>query len=77
MTMWMRSPAHIEYNINDTMDKEEKREYAREYRKEGFGKVVDRNYYMRHRDSIIEKQRIRDRARANYRKKLRNTCECN
>ena len=49
------------------------REYARQYRKEGFGKVVDRNYYMRHREAILEKQRIR--SRANYRKKLRNVCE--
>lgn len=53
------------------------REYARQYRKEGFGKVVDRNYYMRHREAILEKQRMRDRARANYRKKLRNACEIN
>lgn len=59
------------------MSKEDMREYARQYRKEGFGKVVDRNYYMRHREAILEKQRMRDRARANYRKKLRNACEIN
>lgn len=51
------------------------RVYSREYREEGFGKIADRKYYMRHREAILEKQRIRDRARANYRKKLRNTCE--
>ena len=51
------------------------REYKREYRREGFGKISDRRYYMRHRESILEKQRIRDRARANSRKKLRNACE--
>ena len=57
------------------MSKEDMRAYAREYRREGFGRVNDRKYYMRHREAILEKQRIRDRARANYRKKLRNTCE--
>ena len=57
------------------MSNEEMREYSREYRKEGFGRVNDRKYYMRHRESILEKQRIRDRARANSRKKLRNVCE--
>lgn len=57
------------------MSNEEMREYAREYREEGFGRIADRKYYMKHRESILEKQRVRDRARANYRKKLRNTCE--
>lgn len=47
------------------------REYARGYRAEGFGKVNDRSYYMRNREKILEK------ARASYRKKLRNTCENN
>lgn len=51
------------------------RAYARDYRKEGFGRVNDRRYYMKHRDSILAKQRERDRARAIYRKKLRDTCE--
>jgi len=57
------------------MSKESAREYAKEYRKEGFGKVVDRRYYLAHREEILEKQRKRDRARAIYRKKLRNVCE--
>ena len=71
--MSMRWQVLTRYNINNTMSKEDMREYARQYRKEGFGKVVDRNYYMRHREAILEKQRIR--SRANYRKKLRNVCE--
>ena len=57
------------------MSKEDMRAYARDYRKEGFGRVNDRRYYMKHRDSILAKQRERDRARAIYRKKLRDTCE--
>jgi hypothetical protein len=51
------------------------REYNRDYRKEGFGKVADKKYYMNHRESILEKQRKRDKARASFRKKLRNSCE--
>ena len=51
------------------------REYKREYRKEGFGRICDRRYYMKHRERILEKQRVRDRARANSRKKLREVCE--
>lgn len=51
------------------------REYSRDYRKEGFGKVADKKYYMKHRESILEKQRKRDNARASFRKKLRNVCE--
>ena len=54
---------------------EQRREYLREYRKayraEGFGRINDRAYYMRHREAILEKQRIRDCSR----KKLRNVCE--
>ena len=57
------------------MSKEDMRVYQREYRKEGFGRVNDRRYYMKHRERILEKQRERDRARANYRKKLRDACE--
>lgn len=51
------------------------REYKREYRKEGFGRICDRRYYLTHREEILEKQRKRDRARAISRKKLRNACE--
>ena len=57
------------------MSKEDMRAYARDYRKEGFGRVNDRRYYMKHRERILEKQRERDRGRANYRKKLRDACE--
>ena len=57
------------------MSKEDMREYKREYRKEGFGKICDRRYYLKHRETILAKQRLRDAARANSRKKLRNTCE--
>lgn len=57
------------------MSKEDMRAYAREYRKEGFGRICDRKYYMKHREAILAKQRQRDRARAISRKKLRNTCE--
>lgn len=58
------------------MNKEDMREYKREYRREGFGRICDRRYYLRNRETILEKQRARDRARANSRKKLRNVCEC-
>lgn len=51
------------------------RQYCRDYRKDGFGRVTDRRYYMNHREAILERQRERDRARASFRKKLRNTCE--
>jgi len=57
------------------MTQEEMREYKRDYRKEGFGKICDKRYYMKHRESILEKQRKRDAARAFSRKKLRNACE--
>ena len=51
------------------------REYKRAYRQEGFGKINDKRYYLKHRETILMKQRMRDRARANSRKKLRNACE--
>lgn len=57
------------------MTKEQMRKYMREYRAEGFGRIVDKRYYFNHREEILLKQRVRDRERANYRKKLRNTCE--
>lgn len=57
------------------IDKEYMRNYKREYRKEGFGRINDRRYYMKHREEILEKQRKRDKARAASRKKLRNACE--
>lgn len=57
------------------MTKEEMTTYKREYRREGFGRICDRKYYMKNRETILEKQRVRDRARANSRKKLRNICE--
>lgn len=57
------------------IDKEYMRNYKREYRKEGFGRINDRRYYMKHREEILEKQRKRDKARAISRKKLRNSCE--
>lgn len=51
------------------------REYCKGYRAEGFGRVADKQYYLRHREAILEKQRKRDRARASFRKKLRDACE--
>ena len=57
------------------IDKDYMRKYKREYRKEGFGRINDRRYYMKHREEILEKQRKRDKARAISRKKLRNACE--
>lgn len=57
------------------MSKDYMREYSRAYRKEGFGRLSDRRYYLAHRDEILAKQRLRDAARAIYRKKLRNACE--
>lgn len=57
------------------MSKDYMKEYASAYRKEGFGRLSDRRYYLKHREEILAKQRLRDAARANYRKKLRNTCE--
>lgn len=51
------------------MTQEEARKYAKEYREDGFGRIVDKRYYMKHRDRILERMRM------NYRKKLRNTCE--
>lgn len=75
MTTSMQSQVVTRYNTFDIMTKEQAREYAREYRNEGFGRVVDRRYYMRHRETILEKQRMRDKARAIYRKKLQEICE--
>lgn len=75
MTTSMQSQAVIKYNTYSIMNQEEAREYAREYRKDGFGRVTDRRYYMKHRERILEKQRERDRARAIYRKKLQEICE--
>ena len=46
------------------MTKEEMTTYKREYRREGFGRICDRKYYMKNRETILEKQRVRDRARA-------------
>ena len=57
------------------MSIEERREYNREYRKEGFGRIGDRRHYMKHRERILEKQRARDKVRASFRKKLRDACE--
>lgn len=51
------------------------REYAKEYRRDGFAKIVNRRYYLKHREEILLKQKQRDAIRAIYRKKLRNTCE--
>lgn len=59
-------------NPNETtMTKEEKRQYAKEYRAEGFGAIADRAYYMRHRDEICAKAREKYHAtRDSYRKKV-------
>lgn len=45
------------------MTREERRRYAKEYREEGFGRIVDRAYYMRHRQECLAKQRERDAKR--------------
>lgn len=61
------------------MTQEEMREYQRDYKKgyrqEGFGRLCDKRYYLKHRDSILKKQRMRDKARAISRKKLRKICD--
>lgn len=45
------------------MTKEERRQYAKEYRQEGFGALNDRNYYLRHREAICAKERARHHAK--------------
>lgn len=52
------------------MTREEHRQYSREYRAEGFGRINDRRYYRAHRDTILAKQRIRDAMRRAKRLKL-------
>lgn len=41
------------------MTKEEKRQYLREYRAEGFGKISDRRYYIKNVEKLREKSRLR------------------
>lgn len=43
------------------MTKEERKEYAREYRREGFGRIVDRRYYLQHVEELRAKARERIR----------------
>lgn len=43
--------------------KERARQYAREYRREGFGKISDKRYYERHRAEIIRKVKERRKKR--------------
>lgn len=39
------------------MDREEARQYAKEYRRMGFARYVDRAYYLKHCEDIKRKQR--------------------
>lgn len=39
------------------MSEQEHKEYNREYRAEGFGKLADRRYYCRHRERHNERSR--------------------
>lgn len=41
------------------MTREEKRQYLREYRAEGFGKIADRRYYMKNVEKLREKSKLR------------------
>lgn len=53
------------------MTREEAKQYAREYRQEGFGAVNDRRYYLLHRDEILKKARDKyHKMREIYRKKV-------
>lgn len=46
--------------------RQEAREYSREYRRMGFGRLVDRTYYLLHQDEIKRKMRKK------YKKKKKN-----
>ena len=50
------------------MTKEERKEYAREYRREGFGRLSDRRYYLQHMEELRAKARERIRRLRNAKK---------
>ncbi len=41
------------------MTREEKRQYMREYRAEGFGKMADRKYYLKNVEKLREASKLR------------------
>lgn len=43
------------------MTPEQRRQYAQEYRAEGFGRIIDRDYRQRHLEDIRRKDRERKR----------------
>ena len=45
------------------MTKDEQRQYAKEYRAEGFGKIADARYYATHAEVLRQKRRERYRRR--------------
>ena len=44
---------------NGDMTKDERQQYAREYRAEGFGKIADAKYYATHAEELRRKRRER------------------
>lgn len=53
------------------MTKEEAKQYAREYRAEGFGRINDHRYYLRHREEVCAKNCMRYLAKKGiYRKNV-------
>lgn len=49
--------------------RQEAREYSREYRRMGFGRLVDRTYYLLHQDEIKLKMRKKYKKLKKKRKK--------
>lgn len=52
--------------------RQEAREYSREYRRMGFGRLVDRTYYMLHQDEIKRKMRKKYKKKKKMQKKSAN-----
>lgn len=50
------------------MTKEERRQYDKEYRREGFGKINDARYRAAHREEFNRKARERMRAKRKHRR---------
>ena len=48
---------------------QEAREYSKEYRRMGFGRLVDRTYYLLHQDEIKRKMRKKYKKLKKKRKK--------
>lgn len=58
LTRLKRKSAKINYMTQEEYKayrKEYQKKYQREYRAEGFRKVVDKAYYLRHREEILAK----------------------